>query len=1073
MRFCHLRHTLPKLTGACLLFTIALSTLAVAVWAEEPVQLAEKDGVSGGVAVLIDGDSAMAESFVKNGRRLVHVLVKDDAACRRLRDELQERGMYGKVCVDVLRDGALPYSDRLVGAVVVTGDEPRIAAGEIERVLRPGGCAIRRDGNGWTVTQQRWPETIDEWTHYMHGADGNAVGRDQEVAEPKGIRWNAGPRWNRHHGQLAGTSGMVTAKGRLFTVLDEGPTAHSKAPAQWRLVARDAFSGVRLWDRRIESWHTQFRGFRTGPAHLTRNLVADKDRLFATLSYRGPINVLDAATGEVRRTLDATNGTQEIVHHDNVLYVVTGKERDDEEKFGRNMDLANRTSLLAVDPGTGEVLWKRDANGFELILPMTLAVTDAAVQTRTRLFCLDPKTGKERWSLERPAFHVRSGWSTPTVLIVDDVLLVADRNEMMKFRKSDNSRYDNAPKDWLVWNTEPNECRGAEGVLLAVDLASGKKLWSTPCAGGFSAPADVFWADGLVWVGADVMRKKSDFTTGHDLHTGKVKRTITTDDAFPQNHHHRCYRPKATERFIVLGRTGTEFIDLSGNGANDRNTWLRGTCQYGVLPANGLVYTPPHACACYPEGKLAGLWALAPSSNEAVAVPDEQRLTRFAAAVPGRDPAPTDWPTYRNNSRRSGASNADPGGTPKQAWECAFTGRISAPVIANGIAYVAEIDAHTVHAVSMETGTRLWQYTVGARVDSPPTVHRGHIYFGSADGRAHCLGADDGQPVWSFLAAPNERKIVSYGQLESPWPVHGSVLVHGGSVWIAAGRSSYLDGGLAMWRLDPLTGKIQAHARIDHGDVETGLKDELKPGTRMIGALNDVLCAGDDATVFLRHNHFDKDFGKLDPTWHLYSANGYLDDSWFSRSYWIYGMRMWGEYKGWPVSTMYVPYGRILSMDADGGFYGFQRPTSGRNALSRTKMEGSSKHELFHATLDKEKAERDMPPEDGYSFKRQGKGDCVSRHWNQTIPIWVRAMAVTSDRLVIAGPVEPRRGEETAAALAGEQGSRLMLIAKKDGKILADLELAAPPAWDGLAVVPGRIVISGIDGKLRCFTGAQ
>ena len=61
-------------------------------------------------------------------------------------------------------------------------------------------------------------------------------------------------------------------------------------------------------------------------------------------------------------------------------------------------------------------------------------------------------------------------------------------------------------------------------------------------------------------------------------------------------HHHRCYRNKATCRYLVLGRSGVEFVDLK-TGEGEPHHWVRGTCQYGVMPCNGLLYVPPDSCA--------------------------------------------------------------------------------------------------------------------------------------------------------------------------------------------------------------------------------------------------------------------------------------------------------------------------------------------------------------------------------------------------------------------------------------------------------------------------------------------
>ena len=59
-------------------------------------------------------------------------------------------------------------------------------------------------------------------------------------------------------------------------------------------------------------------------------------------------------------------------------------------------------------------------------------------------------------------------------------------------------------------------------------------------------------------------------------------------------------------------------VDLATKKTWDINHWVRGACLYGVMPANGLVYAPPHDCACYPETKLYGLNAMAPKIVERV-----------------------------------------------------------------------------------------------------------------------------------------------------------------------------------------------------------------------------------------------------------------------------------------------------------------------------------------------------------------------------------------------------------------------------------------------------------------------
>ena len=118
-------------------------------------------------------------------------------------------------------------------------------------------------------------------------------------------------------------------------------------------------------------------------------------------------------------------------------------------------------------------------------------------------------------------------------------------------------------------------------------------------------------------------------TQALDPLTGKVMRTRPNDQTFftPGMSHHRCYRNRATDKFVLLGRSGVEFVDLK-SGEAEANHWIRGTCQFGVLPANGFVYVPPHTCACYLKTKLNGFNALAAKRTSADQESSEPRLTK-------------------------------------------------------------------------------------------------------------------------------------------------------------------------------------------------------------------------------------------------------------------------------------------------------------------------------------------------------------------------------------------------------------------------------------------------------------
>ncbi|MEZ6114350.1 MAG: PQQ-binding-like beta-propeller repeat protein, partial [Pirellulaceae bacterium] len=233
-------------------------------------------------------------------------------------------------------------------------------------------------------------------------------------------------------------------------------------------------------------------------------------------------------------------------------------------------------------------------------------------------------------------------------------------------------------------------------------------------------------------------------------------------------------------------RTGVEFVDTLTQKW-DIHHWVRGGCLYGVMPANGLVYAPPHNCACYPEAKLYGFNALAAANEDRLPpapedIDNESRLQRGPAynepLAPLDDEARlADWPTYRHDNARSGSSPSEGPAALDAAWQTELGGRLSAVTVADGRLYVSQVDAHTLHALDAISGDKLWRFTAGGRIDSPPTIHQGRVLFGSADGYVYSLRATDGALVWRFRGAPTDRRLMAMEQLESVWPVHGSVLI--------------------------------------------------------------------------------------------------------------------------------------------------------------------------------------------------------------------------------------------------------------------------------------------------------
>ena len=301
--------TVPLLAVAMLaLMTITQTTFAN----PQATAVLEAAGNPGGLAVVLEaGDGELVTSLAQTDAPLiVEGLETDPAKVATAQAMLGKNGLAGKATVRLWDGETLPYVNNTVRLLVV-GADAKIDE-EIARVLCPGGKWVSIDTTGKITLGGGKGDTldgkIDDWTHYLKDASGNAVSQDKLIGPPRKMQWLAEPLWSRNHHKLASISSVVTNDGRIFYIMDEGPAANMSVPGRWSLVARDAYSGTLLWTKPYTTWHSQTHGFRSGPVHLPRLLVADKTQggnacVFAKPGFDQPIEILDAATGKVIHSL--------------------------------------------------------------------------------------------------------------------------------------------------------------------------------------------------------------------------------------------------------------------------------------------------------------------------------------------------------------------------------------------------------------------------------------------------------------------------------------------------------------------------------------------------------------------------------------------------------------------------------------------------------------------------------------------------------------------------------------------------------------------------------------------------
>jgi len=1018
-------------------FLIGLRAWSLCVGAEardtDPGDLARHiladTGVRGGLVVHVGcGDGQLTAALYAGDSYLVHGLENDADQIARARAHVQSLGAYGPVSVDRFDGKHLPYVDNLVNLIVAEEHHP-VPIDEMMRVLAPLGVAYQRTDGKWTKTVKPRPTDIDEWTHWLHGADGNAVAKDRVVGPPRHVQWIERPLWQRHHELTASPHALVSAGGRIFYICDEAPATVSGLPDRWMLVARDAFNGLLLWKRPLEdwgwrSWSTREAGGRFNlPVFIARRLVASGDRVYVTLRFNAPLTALDAATGDIVQTYDESRLTDEILLRDGILILSVNQAPQKPGLIGAQKPVKKR--VVAIRADTGDILWTQGdyvgisskADVLERITHLSLAASSRQVffVEEDCVVSLDLKSGDELWRSPRPERKARRGhvpYKPPnlcTLVATEDIVLFGQPEE---------------PYTRQTWN------RGVKVRLVGLDAATGETLW-TQYAGkwGPGVKADVFVIDGLVWTHA----ADEHAVVAFDLPTGELKRRFSTEKAFDETHHHRCFRNKATDRYLLTGRRGIEFIDLKTEESQTHH-WVRGACRYGIMPCNGLVYAPPHPCKCYVDVKLRGFYALASKRNEGGDSQGE------SAEIPRVEQGPAyrqvlsreseiigkgDWPTYRHDAARSGATKSDLPAELTRLWQTPFDGRVSACTIAGGRVFAALVDQHRVFALDAKDGKLLWSCTAGGRVDTPPTVYQGLALFGCADGRVYCLRASDGELVWRVRVSPHERRLVAFGQLESPWPIHGTVLVKDDLAYVAAGRSTHLDGGIEVCAIRPQTGvtvrKVRTGSSGPHG-------------------LEDVLVS-DGRDVHMRHLTFrleeppagSKTNGnKLPPPApRAFSTAGLLDDTYFSRVGWSVG-----DQRGTFDLLVFDEQGTYgFRSRRKGGFGGWFEPATGAYEL---------------AAIDRK---------------------LKQPRWSMTVPIRVRAMATAGETLLVAGPPDVVDPDDPWVAMDGRRGGLLWAVSATHGKRLAGYRLDSPPVFDGMAAAHGRLYFSTVDGKVVCYGG--
>lgn len=173
-------------------------------------------------------------------------------------------------------------------------------------------------------------------------------------------------------------------------------------------------------------------------------------------------------------------------------------------------------------------------------------------------------------------------------------------------------------------------------------------------------------------------------------------------------------------------------------------------------------------------------------------------------------PGPARWDAYANIRGLRSMRNYD------AAYQITIAG--------DSLFYGSSAD-DAVHCVDIQNGNERWTFTTDGPVRIAPSIYEGRVYFGSDDGHAYCVAAENGQLIWKSESIQEERFILNNGRFISHWPCRTGVVVANGTAWYGL--------SLLPWKLsylvsvDAATGKPKTSEhyirRLQNQTLEGGL----------------------------------------------------------------------------------------------------------------------------------------------------------------------------------------------------------------------------------------------------------
>jgi hypothetical protein len=196
---------------------------------------------------------------------------------------------------------------------------------------------------------------------------------------------------------------------------------------------------------------------------------------------------------------------------------------------------------------------------------------------------------------------------------------------------------------------------------------------------------------------------------------------------------------------------------------------------------------------------------------------------------------------------------------------------------------------------------------------------------------------------------------------------------------------------------------------------------------------------------------------------HLATTSGFLDDTWFNRTFWMYS----DVWPGWYHAHRGAKSGQLLVVGPKATFALQAYPT--RNRQSPLFKPDDKGYLLVADSNDTKPVLDDMTRG---ATKGMGYTRLEPPVWHDWVPVRIRGMVLAGDHLYVAGPPDEVAPADPMASFEGRMGAVLRVYSAEDGKVLGEHKLQAAPVFDGLIAAERRLFLSTVDGRLECM-GAE